>query len=44
MKSSEHCIYTLRPDNTPLWLPEIMAEALGIRRGDRLHTGAIREQ
>lgn len=36
MKKGPHLIYTLRPDNTALWLPSDLMEALGIKRGDRL--------
>jgi hypothetical protein len=33
---SERVIYTLRPDNTPLWLPLAILEELGLQRGARL--------
>jgi hypothetical protein len=34
--STEANIYTVRPDGTALWLPEILASSLGIKKGDHL--------
>ncbi|GEM_PF-5856558 len=33
---NELLVYTLRPDNTALWLPESLANAIHAHRGDRL--------
>jgi hypothetical protein len=34
--SAEAMIYTIRPDRTALWVPEILASSLGLRRGQAL--------
>lgn len=34
--SEEYLIYTLRPDNTALWLPSPVVEEIGATRGSRL--------
>jgi hypothetical protein len=34
--SQELSIYTIRPDGTALYVPEILAASLGIERGQRL--------
>lgn len=36
MNAPELLIYTIRPDNTPLWLPEELATLIGAQKGDKL--------
>lgn len=35
-EKADPLIYTLRPNNTALWLPETLTWELGIKRGDKL--------
>lgn len=32
----ELLIFTLRPDGTSLWLPQALAESMGLKKGDRM--------
>jgi hypothetical protein len=36
-------VYTLRPNNTALWLPEKLTQAIGARRGDKLTEKQFRD-
>lgn len=35
---TELLIYTIRPNNTALWLPEELATLVGAKKGDKLTT------
>lgn len=34
--NKRYFVYTLRPDNTALWLPNDLCMAMGLKRGDKL--------
>lgn len=36
MPKMEALTYVLRPDNTAIWIPDDIAQALGVKRGDKL--------